>query len=183
MTEELKEYYKSNRTITEGTYKKYQGMYLGVQNNPSIKENRNILVTYFPSNNVDDCDYITYPKKYKRDTKIKSTGEIRKAGQTYPTTKRIVRKHKSDMYPNLLFCWQRVYDYPQVSYGFTCNKRSALIIDSDQYYQSFETAKETVSKFTSSYNLPEITYILRNPQSGHIQFGWITEEDFEVNND
>ena len=40
INETTKQYYKSVRKITNGTYNKTIGMYLGEQNNTSCKENR-----------------------------------------------------------------------------------------------------------------------------------------------
>ena len=38
-------YLDKERNIVEGTYLKFEGMYIGEQNNPSCKENHNILIT------------------------------------------------------------------------------------------------------------------------------------------
>ena len=72
-----------------------------------------------------------------------------------------------------------VYDYPTVSYGLSFFRRDVIVIDSDAYYESLEKAKEIISNFTNKAQLPEVSYILRNPSSGHIQCGWFLDKPFE----
>ena len=170
MTEETKNYYKKVREITNGTYNKAVGMYIGEQNNTSCKQNRNILVTMVPSSNFNDT--ITIQKGFYQRNYLKH-----KKGD--PKIVKVLRKVPAPTTPNIQAAWQMVYDYPTVSYGLSFFRRDVIIIDSDAYYESLEKAKETISNFTNKARLPEVSYILRNPSSGHIQCGWFLDKPFE----
>lgn len=170
MTEETKNYYKKVREITNGTYNKAVGMYIGEQNNPSCKQNRNILVTMVTSSNFNDT--ITIQKGFYQRNYLKH-----KKGD--PKIVKVLRKVPAPTTPNIQAAWQMVYDYPTVSYGLSFFRRDVIIIDSDAYYESLEKAKETISNFTNKARLPEVSYILRNPSSGHIQCGWFLDKPFE----
>lgn len=170
MTETTKNYYKKVREITNGTYNKVVGMYIGEQNNPSCKQNHNILVTMVPSSNFNDT--ITIQKGFYQRNYLKH-----KKGD--PKIVKVLRKVPSPTTPNIQAAWQMVYDYPTVSYGLSFFRRDVIIIDSDAYYESLEKAKETISNFTNKARLPEVSYILRNPSSGHIQCGWFLDKPFE----
>ena len=165
-----KNYYKSVREITNGTYNKFKGMYIGEQNNPSCKQNKNILLTMVPTSNLNDT--ITIKRGYYQRNYLKH-----KKGD--PKMVKILRKIPSNSTPNIQAAWQMVYDYPTVSYGLSAFRRDVLIIDSDAYYESLEKAKEIISEFTNKSRLPEVSYILRNPSSGHIQCGWFIDTPFE----
>ena len=170
MTEETKNYYKKVREITNGTYNKAVGMYIGEQNNASCKQNRNILVTMVTSSNFNDT--ITIQKGFYQRNYLKH-----KKGD--PKIVKVLRKVPAPTTPNIQAAWQMVYDYPTVSYGLSFFRRDVIIIDSDAYYESLEKAKETISNFTNKARLPEVSYILRNPSSGHIQCGWFLDKPFE----
>lgn len=170
LNETTKQYYKNVREIHQGTYNKVVGMYLGEQNNPSCKENRNILVTMIPSSNFNDTISIKrgfYQRNYLKHKK----GD--------PKIVKVLRKVPAPTTPNIQAAWQMVFDYPTVSYGLAFFRRDVIIIDSDAYYESLEKAKEIISNFTKKAQLPEVSYILRNPSSGHIQCGWFLDEPFE----
>ena len=170
ITEETKNYYKKVREVTNGTYNKVVGMYIGEQNNPSCKQNCNILVTMVSSPNFNDT--ITIQKGFYQRNYLKH-----KKGD--PKTVKVLRKVPAPTTPNIQAAWQMVYDYPTVSYGLSFFRRDVIIIDSDAYYESLEKAKETISNFTNKAQLPEVSYILRNPSSGHIQCGWFLDKPFE----
>ena len=170
ITEETKNYYKKVREITNGTYNKVVGMYIGEQNNPSCKQNCNILVTMVPSPNFNDT--ITIQKGFYQRNYLKN-----KKGD--PKTVKVLRKVPAPTTPNIQAAWQMVYDYPTVSYGLSFFRRDVIVIDSDAYYESLEKAKEIISNFTNKAQLPEVSYILRNPSSGHIQCGWFIDKPFE----
>lgn len=170
ITEETKNYYKKVREVTNGTYNKVVGMYIGEQNNTSCKQNCNILVTMVPSPNFNDT--ITIQKGFYQRNYLKH-----KKGD--PKIVKVLRKVPATTTPNIQAAWQMVYDYPTVSYGLSFFRRDVIIIDSDAYYESLEKAKETISNFTKKTQLPEVSYILRNPSSGHIQCGWFLDKPFE----
>ena len=170
ITEETKNYYKKVREVTNGTYNKVVGMYIGEQNNTSCKQNCNILVTMVPSPNFNDT--ITIQKGFYQRNYLKH-----KKGD--PKIVKVLRKVPAPTTPNIQAAWQMVYDYPTVSYGLSFFRRDVIIIDSDAYYESLEKAKETISNFTNKAKLPEVSYILRNPSSGHIQCGWFLDKPFE----
>ena len=170
ITEETKNYYKKVREITNGTYNKVVGMYIGEQNNPSCKQNCNILVTMVPSPNFNDT--ITIQKGFYQRNYLKH-----KKGD--PKTVKVLRKVPAPTTPNIQAAWQMVFDYPTVSYGLSFFRRDVIVIDSDAYYESLEKAKEIISNFTNKAQLPEVSYILRNPSSGHIQCGWFIDKPFE----
>ena len=170
ITEETKNYYKKVREVTNGTYNKVVGMYIGEQNNTSCKQNHNILVTMVSSPNFNDT--ITIQKGfYKRNYLKHKKGD--------PKIVKVLRKVPSPTTPNIQAAWQMVFDYPTVSYGLSSFRRDVIIIDSDAYYESLEKAEETISNFTNKAQLPEVSYILRNPSSGHIQCGWFLDKPFE----
>ena len=170
MTNEIKQYYKKVREIKNGTYNKLVGMYIGEQNNPSCKQNRNILVTMVPTSNLNDT--ITIQRGFYQRNYLKH-----KKGD--PKMVKVLRKVPAPTTPNIQAAWQMVYDYPTVSYGLSLFRRDVIIIDSDAYYESLEKAKEIIFNFTKKAQLPEISYILRNPSSGHIQCGWFLDNPFE----
>lgn len=170
ITEETKNYYKKVREVTNGTYNKVVGMYIGEQNNPSCKQNCNILVTMVSSPNFNDT--ITIQKGFYQRNYLKH-----KKGD--PKIVKVLRKVPAPTTPNIQAAWQMVYDYPTVSYGLSFFRRDVIIVDSDAYYESLEKAKETISNFTNKAQLPEVSYILRNPSSGHIQCGWFLDKPFE----
>ena len=170
ITEETKNYYKKVREVTNGTYNKVVGMYIGEQNNTSCKQNCNILVTMVPSPNFNDT--ITIQKGFYQRNYLKH-----KKGD--PKIVKVLRKVPAPTTPNIQAAWQMVFDYPTVSYGLSFFRRDVIIIDSDAYYESLEKAKETISNFTNKAKLPEVSYILRNPSSGHIQCGWFLDKPFE----
>lgn len=170
ITEETKNYYKKVREITNGTYNKVVGMYIGEQNNTSCKQNRNILVTMVSSPNFNDT--ITIQRGFYQRNYLKH-----KKGD--PKIVKVLRKVPAPTTPNIQAAWQMVYDYPTVSYGLSFFRRDVIVIDSDAYYESLEKAKEIISNFTKKAQLPEVSYILRNPSSGHIQCGWFLDKPFE----
>ena len=170
ITEETKNYYKKVREVTNGTYNKVVGMYIGEQNNPSCKQNCNILVTMVPSPNFNDT--ITIKRGFYQRNYLKH-----KKGD--PKTVKVLRKVPAPTTPNIQAAWQMVFDYPTVSYGLSFFRRDVIVIDSDAYYESLEKAKEIISNFTNKAQLPEVSYILRNPSSGHIQCGWFLDKPFE----
>ena len=170
MTNEIKQYYKKVREIKNGTYNKLVGMYIGEQNNPSCKQNRNILVTMVPTSNLNDT--ITIQRGFYQRNYLKH-----KKGD--PKMVKVLRKVPAPTTPNIQAAWQMVFDYPTVSYGLSFFRRDVIVIDSDAYYESLEKAKEIISNFTKKAQLPEVSYILRNPSSGHIQCGWFLDNPFE----
>lgn len=170
INETTKQYYKSVRKITNGTYNKTIGMYLGEQNNPSCKENRNILETMVPTSNLNDT--ITIQRGFYQRNYLKH-----KKGD--PKIVKVLRKVPAPTTPNIQAAWQMAFDYPTVSYGLAFFRRDVVVIDSDAYYESLEKAKEIITNFTKTAQLPEVSYILRNPSSGHIQCGWFLDNHFE----
>ena len=170
ITEETKNYYKKVREITNGTYNKAVGMYIGEQNNPSCKRNVNILKTMVPTSNFNDT--ITIQRGFYQRNYLKH-----KKGD--PKIVKVLRKVPAPSTPNIQAAWQMVYDYPTVSYGLSLFRRDVIVIDSDAYYESLEKAKEIISNFTKKAQLPEVSYIIRNPSSGHIQCGWFLDKPFE----
>lgn len=170
INETTKQYYKNTREITNGTYNKTVGMYIGEQNDPSCKENHNILVTMVPTSNLNDT--ITIQRGfYQRNYKNHKKGD--------PKIVKVLRKVPAPSTPNIQAAWQMAFDYPSVSYGLAFFRRDVIVIDSDAYYESLEKAKEIIFNFTKKAQLPEISYILRNPSSGHIQCGWFLDKPFE----
>ena len=145
ITEETKNYYKKVREVTNGTYNKVVGMYIGEQNNTSCKQNCNILVTMVPSPNFNDT--ITIQRGFYQRNYLKH-----KKGD--PKIVKVLRKVTAPTTPNIQAAWQMVYDYPTVSYGLSFFRRDVIIIDSDAYYESLEKAKETISNFTNKAQLP-----------------------------
>ena len=170
INETTKQYYKSVRKITNGTYNKTIGMYLGEQNNTSCKENRNILETMVPTSNLNDT--ITIQRGFYQRNYLKH-----KKGD--PKIVKVLRKVPAPTTPNIQAAWQMAFDYPTVSYGLAFFRRDVVVIDSDAYYESLEKAKEIIKNFTKTAQLPEVSYILRNPSSGHIQCGWFLDSPFE----
>lgn len=170
---------KTAAIIHTGTADKNSGMYVGEPNNPSCKENRNILITHKV---YDFNDYFlkTTNEVYKRRTPLRnSDGTI--AGYHEPgeyKVKKILRKYPLEKMSNLSVCWAVAADYPTVSYGMTAWRRDALIIDSDQTYNSIIEAKHKFDYFCTAFSLPKPNYILRNPSSKHIQAGWILDKPF-----
>lgn len=166
LTDLQRDYYKETRTIENGTFQKANGMYIGEQNNPSCKENRNILITMVPTQNWSDTITIncgTYQRNYLGHKK----GDVK--------YKKILAKYPSNFTPTLKAAWIAAFDYPTVSYGLACWRREAIIIDSDYEYKSLDEAYNMISKFEKTFYIPQHNYILQNPKTGHCQFGWFID--------
>ena len=142
--------------IVEGTYRAGCGMYIGEPLQPEIKENRNVLITYYPDKTSAYLKAIgTYQKNYKNHKK----GEIR--------YKKYYKKWISP-YSSILNAWEAVFVYPTVSYGLTRNERNVFVVDVDEKFEDIQQAKKYILERTSA----KPSYIIRNPKSGHIQFGY-----------
>lgn len=177
MTEQLKSYYKSVREITEGTFNKSSGMYLGEQNNPDCKENKNILLTCRLTDNYQDTITVKTKSVYKRRTAMKdSDGTIagwHEIGE--PKFKKVLKRIP---FMSIRNAWEMAFDYPTVSYGLAFWRREVLICDSDIEYSSIQEAEKIVDSFTATCNFPKASYIIRNPKTKHIQFGWFLDTPF-----
>ena len=156
--------------ITPGTGNKRLGMYVGEPNNPDCKRNANICITSFKTN---DSILINTQEQYKRNVirdgeKIHEVGDfkLKKIPAIRPLT-------------DITSAWKNCKDYPTVSYGLNCFRREVLIIDSDYTYTSLNQLKSYASLFCNEAHLPEPSYILRNPKSGHGQIGWFMSTPFE----
>lgn len=177
MTKELKNYYTNSRIITEGTFNKGSGMYVGEQNNPDCKQNKNILITCRTSDNFNDTIIVKTKQTYKRRTAMKnSDGTIAGYHEAGEFKYKKVLKRIPTM--SIRDAWQSVFDYPTVSYGLTFWQRNVLICDSDIEYSSIEFAEKIIDKFTTECNFPKVSYIIRNPETKHIQFGWFLDTPF-----
>ena len=148
-------------------------MYVGEPNNPDCKRNANICITSFKTNDPGDTITINTKEQYKRNVirdgeKIHEVGEFKfkKIPAIRPLT-------------DITSAWKNCKDYPTVSYGLNCFRREVLIIDSDYTYTSLNQLKSYVSLFCNEAHLPEPSYILRNPKSGHGQIGWFMSTPFE----
>ena len=133
------------------------GMYIGEHGRPDIKENRNILITYLPD---ETSSYLKKVGTYKKNFKNHKKGDPR-----YKTCySKWIRK-----YSDILKAWEYVEAYPTVSYGLTRNERNVLVVDVDEEFDSMQHAKKYISERTSA----KPSYTIRNPLSGHIQFGYV----------
>jgi len=152
--------------IYKGTYMSGIGMYIGEPFQPEIKENRNILITYLPDETSAYQKKVgTYQKNYKNH---------KKGDPKYKTCYSKWVKIHSD----ILEAWETVYGYPTVSYGLTRNERNVLVVDVDEKFDSILYAKSWISKRTSV----KPSYIIRNPKSGHIQFGYVLRKGIKFRN-
>lgn len=180
MNENVKRFYNEHRQIIDGTKQKTSGMYIGRPYDVNCKENRNILLTMAPSNDFNDTITIKLNEQYKRRTPIKdSDGTIighHEVGDY--KSKKILRKYPSKFTPNIVAAWKACYDYPTVSYGLANWRREVIIIDSDDYYENIEEAEKKINLVSQKFMLPQYSYILRNPSSGHIQAGWWLKEQY-----
>ena len=162
--------------ITKGTGNKRFGMYVGEPNNPDCKRNANICITSAKTNNFRDTILINTHEQYKRNV-IKNGEIIHKVGEV---------KYKSILairpLTDIKSAWKHCSEYPTVSYGLNCFRREVLIIDSDYAYASLSQLKSYVSLFCKEALLPEPSYVLRNPKSGHGQIGWFMSVPFESMN-
>lgn len=146
--------------IRQGTFKKHSGMYIGEEMQPEIKENRNILITTYPDQTTA---YQHQIGTYQRNSKNHKKGDIK-----YQTR----YKNWICIYSNILKAWENVCTYPTVSYGLTCDQRNAFVVDVDEYFESLEIAE----KYILSIRNIRPSYIIRNPKSGHIQFGYAIKQ-------
>lgn len=152
-----------NKGIYKGTYMSGIGMYIGEPFQPEIKENRNILITYLPDENSAYLKKVgTYQKNFKNH---------KKGDPKYKTCYSKWNRIHSD----ILEAWETVYGYPTVSYGLTRNERNVLVVDVDEKFDSILYAKSYISERTSA----KPSYIIRNPKSGHIQFGYVLRKGIE----
>ena len=165
MNEKVKNYYKEKREICAGTWYSSRGMYLGIQNDPSCKENRNILITTYQSQNWND-KVIVQDGFYKRNYKDHKKGD---------------KKYKSYLKRYAAFdideASKMAFDYPTHGYGLTRFRRDIIIIDSDVEYESLEEADRMITKFEAYADVPRRSYIIRNPKTKHCQFGWYMKKD------
>lgn len=155
--------------ISQGTYKKHSGMYIGIENDPSIKECKNIFVTTIPK---IETAYQEVIGEYVRNTKYHKAGELKT---------QVKYKEWICLYNNILQAWKEIPTYPTVSYGLTCMRKDALVVDIDEYVESVEEAE----KYILTRRVIQPTYIIRNPKTGHFQFGFvlkdpITAKDFHT---
>ena len=165
MNEKVKNYYKEKREICAGTWYSSRGMYLGIQNDPSCKENRNILITTYQSQNWND-KVTVQAGFYKRNYKDHKKGD---------------KKYKSYLKRYAAFdideASKMAFDYPTHGYGLTKFRRDIIIIDSDVEYESLEEADRMITKFEAYADVPRRSYIIRNPNTKHCQFGWYMRKD------
>lgn len=162
--------------VTKGTGNKRFGMYVGEPNNPKCKENRNICITSFKSNDFSDTITIKTNEQYKRNV-IRNGEIIHKVGD-WKYRNIIAIRPRTD----IKSAWKHCSEYPTVSYGLNCFRREVLIIDSDYAYTSMNQLQSYVSLFCKESHLPEPSYVLRNPVSGHGQLGWFLSVPFESMN-
>ena len=145
-------------------------MYVGEPNNPDCKRNANICITSFKTN---DSIIINTKEQYRRNV-IKDGEKIHEVGD-FKFKKIPAIRPLTD----ITSAWKNCKDYPTVSYGLNCFRREVLIIDSDYTYTSLNQLKSYVLLFCNEAHLPEPSYILRNPKSGHGQIGWFMSTPFE----
>ena len=162
--------------ITKGTGNKRFGMYVGEPNNPNCKENRNICITSSKTNDFRDTIQIRTNEQYKRNV-VRNGIVIHKAGDFKYKNILAIRP-----LTDIKTAWKHCSEYPTVSYGLNCFRREVLIIDSDYAYTGMEQLKSYVSLFCKEAGLPEPSYILRNPKSGHGQIGWFMSTPYESMN-
>ena len=155
-----------NKRIYEGTYMSGIGMYIGEHGRPDIKENRNILITYLPD---ETSAYLKKVGTYQKNFKNHKKGDP-KYKTCYSKWIRI--------YSDILKAWEYVEAYPTVSYGFTRNERNVLVVDVDEKFENIQQAKKYISERTSA----KPSYIIRNPLSGHIQFGYVLRNGIKFKN-
>lgn len=141
-------------------------MYIGIENDPSIKECKNIFVTTIPK---IETAYQEVIGEYVRNTKHHKAGE--------PKTQ-IKYKEWVCLYSNILQAWKEIPTYPTVSYGLTCMRRDALVVDIDEYVENVEEAE----KYILTKRAIKPTYIIRNPKTGHFQFGFVLKDPITVKN-
>ena len=162
--------------VTKGTGNKRFGMYVGEPNNPDCKINANVCITSSKTNDFRDTILINTQEQYKRNV-IKNGEIIHRVGDF---------KYKSILairpLTDIKSAWKHCNEYPTVSYGLNCFRREVLIIDSDYAYTSLNQLKSYVSLFCKEAQLPEPSYVLRNPKSGHGQIGWFLSVPFESMN-
>lgn len=159
--------------VTKGTGNKRFGMYVGEPNNPDCKQNRNICITSSKTNDFCDTILIKTNEQYKRNV-IKNGEIIHKVGDFKYKTILAIRP-----LTDIKTAWKHCSEYPTVSYGLNCFRREVLIIDSDYAYASMNQLKSYVSLFCKEAGLPEPSYVIRNPKSGHGQLGWFMSIPFE----
>jgi hypothetical protein len=159
--------------VTKGTGNKRFGMYVGEPNNPECKMNVNICITSAKSNDFRDTIQIKTNEQYKRNV-VKNGEVIHKVGE-FKYKNIIAIRPLTD----IKSAWKHCNEYPTVSYGLNCFRREVLIIDSDYAYSSLNHLMSYVSLFCKEAQLPEPSYILRNPGSGHGQIGWFLSIPFE----
>ena len=162
--------------VTKGTGNKRFGMYVGEPNNPDCKRNANICITSSKTNDFRDTIQIKTNEQYKRNV-VKNGEVIHKIGDFKYTTILAIRP-----LTDIKTAWEKCGEYPTVSYGLNCFRREVLIIDSDYAYASLNQLKSYVSLFCKEAQLPEPSYVLRNPKSGHGQIGWFMSVPFESMN-
>ena len=162
--------------ITKGTGNKRFGMYVGEPNNPDCKRNANICITSSKTNDFRDTYLINTHEQYKRNV-IKNGEIIHKVGDF--KYKRILAIRPLT---DIKSAWKHCSKYPTVSYGLNCFRREVLIIDSDYAYTSLNQLQSYVTLFCKEAQLPEPSYVLRNPKSGHGQIGWFMSVPFESMN-
>ena len=162
--------------VTKGTGNKRFGMYVGEPNNPDCKRNANICITSSKTNDFRDTILINTHEQYKRNV-IKNGEIIHKAGDF--KYKRILAIRPLT---DIKSAWKHCSEYPTVSYGLNCFRREVLIVDSDYVYTNLNQLKSYVSLFCKEAQLPEPSYVLRNPKSGHGQIGWFMTVPFESMN-
>ena len=165
MNEKVKNYYKEKREIYAGTWYSSKGMYLGVQNDPSCKENRNILITTYQSQNWNDT-VIVQDGFYKRNYKGHKKGDKK--------FKKYLKRYAAF---DIDEASKIAFDYPTHGYGLTKFRRDIIVIDSDVEYESLEEADKMIAKFEAYANVPRRSYIIRNPKTKHCQFGWYMKKD------
>jgi hypothetical protein len=162
--------------VTKGTGNKRFGMYVGEPNNPDCKRNTNICITSAKTNNFRDTILINTQEQYKRNV-IKNGEIIHRVGDFKYKNILAIRP-----LTDIKSAWKHCNEYPTVSYGLNCFRREVLIIDSDYAYASLNQLKSYVSLFCKEAQLPEPSYVIRNPKSGHGQIGWFMSVPFESMN-
>ena len=145
-------------------------MYLGAKGNTS-KELHHVFQVY-------NYDYNLRTEIQCGVYKINVNGH--KKGE--PKYRTVCGKVISDKrWTNIRQVWRAAYEYPTVSAGLSKFERNVLIIDSDEYYNSLTELKQLVINFTNKFDLPGASYIIRNPSSGHAQFGWFLDSPIYKN--
>lgn len=155
---------------------KRRGSYIGERNNPQCKHPNALIET-----TVESPHFIEYQRIAKRDSKYHLKGSI--------YTIQVKEYEPAPWYldddgmPSIAKVWKAASDYPTVSYCFIAynpfQMRNALIVDIDEEFENLIAAKSYIKRTIGYRYLPMPSYIIRNPKSKHIQFGWFINKLYD----